>query len=201
MSLPWWWCDGGGDLGPWHGGPVPDLLLACKALLMGRLQVQGPACSTGRGCKHPVSVQRVQLRLTSNRLICLLLLHVGHNIQPVHTQVLGQRCRVLMDLLPIQYPQAYGWVHNAPWPYLLILQDVVSRRVSSLTPRILVVGWKLKRLVLMYTSNSCFASLLFKWKTVETVLSSLSFSHHCLRYRAKVLMSYLRVPLIFCHFQ
>ena len=34
-------------------------------------------CSTGVGCKHPVIVRRVQLRLTSNRLVCLLLLHVG----------------------------------------------------------------------------------------------------------------------------
>ena len=33
--------------------------------------------STGVGCKHPVIVRRVQLRLTSNRLVCLLLLHVG----------------------------------------------------------------------------------------------------------------------------
>ena len=25
-SLPWWWCGGGGDLGPWHGRPEPDCL-------------------------------------------------------------------------------------------------------------------------------------------------------------------------------
>ena len=35
------------------------------------------SCSTGVGCKHPVIVRRVQLRLTSDRLVCLLLLHVG----------------------------------------------------------------------------------------------------------------------------
>ena len=34
--------------------------------------------STGVGRKHrPVIIRRVQLRLTSNRLVCLLLLHVG----------------------------------------------------------------------------------------------------------------------------
>ena len=32
---------------------------------------------TGEGCKGPVIIRRVQLRLTSNRLVCLLLLHVG----------------------------------------------------------------------------------------------------------------------------
>ena len=35
------------------------------------------SCSTGVGCKHPVIVRRVQLRVTSDRLMCLLLLHVG----------------------------------------------------------------------------------------------------------------------------
>ena len=42
-SLPWWWCGGGGDLDPWHGGPEPDLLLAYEALLVGCLQAQGAA--------------------------------------------------------------------------------------------------------------------------------------------------------------
>ena len=54
----------------------------------------------------------------------------GHSIQPMHTQVLRQRCEVLMDLLPIPYPQVLGWVHCVPWPCLLVLQDVVDRRVS-----------------------------------------------------------------------
>ena len=35
------------------------------------------SCSTGVGCKNPVIIRRMQLRLTSNRLVCLLLLHVG----------------------------------------------------------------------------------------------------------------------------
>ena len=35
------------------------------------------SCSTGVGCKHPVIIRRGQLRLTSSRLVCLLLLHVG----------------------------------------------------------------------------------------------------------------------------
>ena len=56
-----------------------------------------------------------------------------------------------------------------------------------------VVGLKRKCLELMFSSSSCFTSLLLKWKTVETVLPSISFSCHCLRYRAKVLMSWLRV--------
>ena len=43
---------------------------------MGCLQVLG-SCSTGVGCKHPVIIRREQLRLTSSRLVSLLLLHVG----------------------------------------------------------------------------------------------------------------------------
>ena len=35
------------------------------------------SCSTGVGCKHPVIIRRVQFRLTSTKLVCLLLLHVG----------------------------------------------------------------------------------------------------------------------------
>ena len=34
------------------------------------------SCSTGVGCKHPVIIRRVQFRLTSNKLVCQLLLHV-----------------------------------------------------------------------------------------------------------------------------
>ena len=33
----------GDDLGPWHVGPLPDLLLAFDALLVGCLQVKGAA--------------------------------------------------------------------------------------------------------------------------------------------------------------
>ena len=55
---------------------------------------------------------------------------LGCSIKLVHTQVLGQRCGVLMDLLPILYPQVCRWVHCVPWPYLWVLQDVVGRRVS-----------------------------------------------------------------------
>ena len=29
------------------------------------------------GCKQPVIIRRVQFRLTSNKLVCLFLLHVG----------------------------------------------------------------------------------------------------------------------------
>ena len=67
----------------------------------GRIPASTGSCSTGVGCKHPVIIRRVQFRLTSNKLVCLLLLYVWHSIQPVHTHVLGQRCEVLMDLLPI----------------------------------------------------------------------------------------------------
>ena len=35
------------------------------------------SCSTGVGCRHPVIIRRVQFWLTSNKLVCLLLLHVG----------------------------------------------------------------------------------------------------------------------------
>ena len=35
------------------------------------------SCCTGVGYKYPVILRRVQLRLTSSRLVCLLLLHVG----------------------------------------------------------------------------------------------------------------------------
>ena len=35
------------------------------------------SCSTSVGCKYPVTIRRVQLRLTSSRLVCLFLLHVG----------------------------------------------------------------------------------------------------------------------------
>ena len=35
------------------------------------------SCSTGVGCKHPAIVRKVQFRLTSKRLVCLLLLHTG----------------------------------------------------------------------------------------------------------------------------
>ena len=32
-----------GDMGPWHGGPEPDLLLAYEALLVGSLKALGAA--------------------------------------------------------------------------------------------------------------------------------------------------------------
>ena len=44
-------------------------------------------CSTGVGCKHPGIIRRVQLRLTSNRLVCLLLLHVGAQYLYTHIYI------------------------------------------------------------------------------------------------------------------
>ena len=35
------------------------------------------SCSIGVGCKHPVIIRSLQLRLTSSRLVCLPLLHAG----------------------------------------------------------------------------------------------------------------------------
>ena len=35
------------------------------------------SCSTGVDCRHPSIIRRMQLRLTSIRLVCLLLLPVG----------------------------------------------------------------------------------------------------------------------------
>ena len=129
------------------------------------------SCSTGVDCTHPVIVRRVQLRLTSNRLVCLLLFHVG-----------------------AQYSAcAYTSARAEVWS----VDGLASHPVPTNLPRWGVVIWKFKRLVLMCTSKSRFASLLFKWKTVEIVLPSLS--RHCLRYRAKVLMSRLRVLSIFFH--
>ena len=43
----------------------------------GGMPASTESCSTGDGCKHPVIIRRVQLRLTSSRLVCLLLLHIG----------------------------------------------------------------------------------------------------------------------------
>ena len=110
-SLPWWWCGEGGDLGPWHGGPESDLLLAYEALLVGCLhQAQGAALRNNSGCA----------------CFCFML---GRSIQLVHTQVPGHRCGVLMDLLPILYPQVCRWVRCVPWSYLWVLQDFDGRRV------------------------------------------------------------------------
>ena len=48
--------------------------LRCSA--GGMLATKG-SCLTGEVGKRPVIIRRVQLRLTSKRLVCLLLLHVG----------------------------------------------------------------------------------------------------------------------------
>ena len=83
------------------------------------------SCSTGVGCKYLVIIRRVQLRLTSSRLVCLLLLRVGAQYSGgAYTSAMAL---VMMDLLPILYPQVCGWV---PWPYLWVLQDVDGKRVS-----------------------------------------------------------------------
>ena len=50
---------------------------ACLQSSAGVMPASTGSCSTGVDCKHPVITRRVQLRLTSNRLVCLLLLHVG----------------------------------------------------------------------------------------------------------------------------
>ena len=60
------------------------MIRQAKARLAARLRSSAggmPAstgsCSTGVGCKNSVIARRVQLRLTSSGLVCLLLLHVG----------------------------------------------------------------------------------------------------------------------------
>ena len=63
-------------------------------------------------------------------LICTSCGWLGRSIQLVHTQVLGKRCGVLMDFLPILYLQVCAWVHCVPSPYLWVLQDFDGRRVS-----------------------------------------------------------------------
>ena len=45
--------------------------------LAARLLSSAGGMPASTGCKHPVIVRRMQFRLTSNRPVCLLLLHVG----------------------------------------------------------------------------------------------------------------------------
>ena len=52
-------------------------LAACLLSSAGGMPANTGSCSTGVGCKYPVIIRRVQLRLTSSMLVCLLLLHVG----------------------------------------------------------------------------------------------------------------------------
>ena len=97
---------------------------------------------------------------------------LGCSIQLVHTQVLGQRCGVLIDLLPILYPQFCGWVHCVPWPYR-ISESCKMLSVGECPVKLdakVDVGWKFKCLVSMYTSSSHFTSLLFRWNNVKTLL-------------------------------
>ena len=103
----------------WHGRPVPDLLLAYKALLVGCLQVTG-SCSTGVGCKHPVIVLRVQLRFTSNRLVCLL--HVGAQYSTDVNTIARAEVRSVDGLAPHPVPTSLRMSALRAMTYLLILQ-------------------------------------------------------------------------------
>ena len=66
------------------------------------------SCSTGVGRKHPVIVRRVRPRLTSTRLVCLLLLHAGaQHSYGAYTSARAE-ARSVDELAPISYPQVYG---------------------------------------------------------------------------------------------
>ena len=95
--------------------------LRCSA---GGMLASKGSCLTGEGCKRPIIIRRVQLRLTSNRLVCLLLLHVGANYSVGAYTCARAEVRSVDGLAPIPYQQVYGWVHYLPWPYLLCSQWV-----------------------------------------------------------------------------
>ena len=123
-----------GDLGPWHGGPEPDLLLAYEALLVGSMPANTGSCSM-YWCLV-VSIQglyeRLQLRLTSIvgwcACFCSMLgqqcsagactsaraevRSVDELASPSCTHKFADECTACHDLI--------SWV----------LQDVVGRRVS-----------------------------------------------------------------------
>ena len=68
-----WWRRWPGSTARWVSARLAALLRSSAD----GMPTSTGSCSNGVGCKHPVIVRRLQLKLASNRLVCLPLLHVG----------------------------------------------------------------------------------------------------------------------------
>ena len=84
--------------------------------------------STGVGCKHPVIVRRVQSRLTSNRLVCQLLFHVGAQYSGGAYTSDRAEVRSVDGLAPHPVPTSLQM--SALHAMTLSLSPAVGRRVS-----------------------------------------------------------------------
>ena len=84
----------------WSGSMVRQASARLAARLRrsaGGMPASTGSCSTGVGCKHPVIVRRVQLRVTSNRLVCLL--ESWWTCSPSSTHEFMDECTVCHDLI------------------------------------------------------------------------------------------------------